>query len=240
MKIQWNADGEELSRRIQPIEKLLSWMKEHAQDEWEIINPLYQEKLQERVLASAPRNFLTDWLTPEQRADIRYETFFEALEHLALDSTTLQVLYQSTYETAQESLLSEQATIQSELPPPEPSQTPTHTWDFIHEIPIPSDADKASAGVRVSESAPPVLSPQTLQRPQFSFEDERFPNIESFEITLREHFSVEQFSHERFQGAIKTLSQYGPEEGLRRLKKTDAALAEQIEKYFNPRESYEK
>ena len=42
-----------------------------------------------------------------------------------------------------------------------------------------------------------------------------------------------QFSSERFERAMDTLEQYGPEEGLRRLKENDPEVAKQVEQHRN-------
>ena len=49
----------------------------------------------------------------------------------------------------------------------------------------------------------------------------------NLENTLRE-----QFSSERFNRAIETLNQHGPEEGLRRLKDSDPEIAKQLERFI--------
>lgn len=51
-------------------------------------------------------------------------------------------------------------------------------------------------------------------------EEPELPSEENFETALREHFSPE-----RFRRAIQTLNQYGPKEGIRRLKKSDPEVA---------------
>ena len=55
-----------------------------------------------------------------------------------------------------------------------------------------------------------------------------FPTAESIETTFREQFDPEHFSSERLTRAIETFNRYGPEEGLRRLRKTDPEFAEQM------------
>ena len=54
------------------------------------------------------------------------------------------------------------------------------------------------------------------------------PTEAEFEATLRE-----RFSSERFDRAMDTLDRYGEEEGLRRLKKEDPEVAEQVERQRN-------
>ena len=50
------------------------------------------------------------------------------------------------------------------------------------------------------------------------------------EVSLREHFSPQ-----RFNNAILTLDQYGPEEGLRRIKRSDPEVAKHIERLIQPK-----
>ena len=50
------------------------------------------------------------------------------------------------------------------------------------------------------------------------------------EVSLREHFSPQ-----RFNNAILTLDQYGPEEGLRRIKSSDPEVAKHIERLIQPK-----
>ena len=51
------------------------------------------------------------------------------------------------------------------------------------------------------------------------------------EVWLREHFSPE-----RFNKVISTLDQYGPEEGLRRIKESDPEAAKHIERLIQPKQ----
>lgn len=58
------------------------------------------------------------------------------------------------------------------------------------------------------------------------------PNLSTnadFEKTLRERFSPE-----RFTTAMQTLTQYGPKEGIQRLKESDPEVAIQIERFLQP------
>ena len=58
------------------------------------------------------------------------------------------------------------------------------------------------------------------------FPDEReLPTESSIENVVRE-----QFSPQRFNAAVQTLSQYGPQEGLRRLKASDPEIAIYVER----------
>ncbi len=53
----------------------------------------------------------------------------------------------------------------------------------------------------------------------------QIPTVEKLESKISE-----QFNPERFSKAMETLNRYGPEEGIRRLKETDPAVAEQVER----------
>lgn len=54
------------------------------------------------------------------------------------------------------------------------------------------------------------------------------------EVSLREHFSPQ-----RFNKAISTLDQYGPEEGLRRIKESDPEVGKHIERLIHPQQAGE-
>lgn len=53
------------------------------------------------------------------------------------------------------------------------------------------------------------------------------PTIEHIEATLTEQFNPERLK--RLSRAMETLHQYGPEEGLRRIKESDPEIAKQVE-----------
>lgn len=57
----------------------------------------------------------------------------------------------------------------------------------------------------------------------------KMPNNGDFEKTLRERFSPH-----RFNAAMQALTQYGPQEGLRRLKESDPDIATHIERLIRP------
>ena len=63
-----------------------------------------------------------------------------------------------------------------------------------------------------------TLTPTSPESPEL-------PNRKSLETALRT-----QFSPDRFNRAMKTLNQYGPQEGLRRLKESDPEVAKQVER----------
>ena len=212
--VQWNTERHEVLRRTEPIRLLLGWMEENAPAEWDVVNQRYEEAL-------APVNpphgsVIENWRTIPQRVEDHYDSLFQGLELLSDDSLTLQEFFSSSYEEAQESLLSEQAAIQAEPPPAEPIPTPMHTWDSPHETP-PAETEVS-------------LDPESFQPPNLedienlSGIEIEVPTAESLETRLRE-----QLSPERFTRAMSLLNHYGPQEGLQRLKETDPALASQIE-----------
>ena len=223
--VQWNTERHEVLRRTEPIRLLLGWMAENAPAEWDVVNQRYEEAL-------APVNpphgsVIENWRTIPQRVEDHYDSLFQGLELLPDDALTLQEFFGSSYEDAQESLLSEQAAIQAE-PPAEPVPTPRHTWDMAHETPVPAETEVS-------------LDPETFQPPNLedienlSGIEIEVPTAESLETSLRE-----QLSPERFTRAMSLLNHYGPQEGLQRLKETDPALASQIETQLQNRQTGKK
>ena len=225
--VQWNTERHEVLRRTEPIRLLLGWMEENAPAEWDVVNQRYEEVL-------APVNpphgsVIENWRTIPQRVDDHYDSLFQGLELLPEDSLTLQEFFGSSYEDAQASLLSEQAAIQAEPPPPEePRQPPMHTWESPHDTPVPAETEVS-------------LDPEIFQPPNLEDIDNlsgieiELPTAESLETSLRE-----QLSPERFTRAMSLLNHYGPQEGLQRLKETDPALASQIETHLQNRQTGKK
>lgn len=131
LKIKWNEEIPQMKHLTQPIQDFRTWMKENVPSESRVVEKHYLETLKEREME--PIDLTEKWLTPQDRADIRYKTFFEVLATLPEDSLTLRVLFESNITDAQETLLAKQAVRQAEpLPPPEPQQTSLHTWDLGH------------------------------------------------------------------------------------------------------------
>ena len=223
--VQWNTERHEVLRRTEPIRLLLGWMAENAPAEWDVVNQRYEEAL-------APVNpphgsVIENWRTIPQRVEDHYDSLFQGLELLPEASLTLQEFFGSSYEDAQESLLSEQAAIQAE-PPAEPVPTPRHTWDMAHDTPVPTETE-------VSLN-PEIFQPPNLENiKNLSGIEIEVPTAESLETSLRE-----QLSPERFTRAMSLLNRYGPEEGLQRLKETDPALASQIETHLQNRQTGKK
>ena len=80
------------------------------------------------------------------------------------------------------------------------------------------------------EATPSVVEPDQVVT-QVSSELLALLADEEFETSLRE-----RFSSERFERALDTLEQYGPEEGLRRLKAEAPEIAEQVERQRNKKQ----
>ena len=157
LKIKWNEEIPQMKHLTQPIQDFRMWMKENAPAESGIVEKHYLETLKKREME--PINLTEKWLTPQARADIRYKTFFEALATLPEDSLTLRVLFESDITDAQETLLAEQAVLQTEpLPPPEPQQTSLHTWDLGHST------AEGSASVSDANTHPTIEGAETLSQ----------------------------------------------------------------------------
>lgn len=60
------------------------------------------------------------------------------------------------------------------------------------------------------------------------------PTTERIEATLIEQFNPEHLK--RLSRAMETLNQYGPEEGLRRIKESDPEIAKQLENILHTNE----
>ena len=78
-----------------------------------------------------------------------------------------------------------------------------------------------------SELTPPSSLPRPRPMPSAS---QLLATDAEVEVSLREHFSPQ-----RFNNAILTLDQYGPEEGIRRIKRSDPEVAKHIERLIQPK-----
>ena len=120
---------------------------------------------------------------------------------------------------------SERPQLETELPQGD-RQTPANTRDSSENIlnvedMISDDATTQQAGIE-------TLTSTVTESPEL-------PNRKSLETALRT-----QFSPDRFNRAMQTLNQHGPEEGLRRLKKSDPEVAKQVERLLpKPQENDE-
>ena len=110
--------------------------------------------------------------------------------------------------------------------PPANGQTPANTRNpsenilNVEDI-LSDDANAQQAGIE-------TLTPTSPESPERS-------TSKSLETALRS-----QFSPDRFNRAMKTLNQYGPQEGLRRLKSSDPEVAKQVERLLpKPQEQKE-
>jgi len=116
---------------------------------------------------------------------------------------------------------SERLEAESEAPPRAP-QTPANTGALLEDVLTIEDIfndDPNTQQARIEPLTPTVPEPPEL------------PSRQRFESTLRD-----QFSPERFTRAMKTLTQYGPQEGLRRLKSSDPEVAKQVERLLPKRQ----
>lgn len=201
-------------------------MEENADAEGQIVVRAYLEKLNERALPKYP--IADNWLTLEERVDIRYQSFFEALELLPENAKTLEVLFDSYLETVESTLLSEKTSIKA-FPSPVKTHTDTHTWDMVHETP---DEEESLWQVR-----PELLSDthenQNVDTVSTIAPDFFTPLREDLETTLETSGAPE-----RFNRAKSLLERFGVKEGLNRLKNDDSELAEILEKHLQSQQNY--
>ena len=121
------------------------------------------------------------------------------------------------------------------------------SWDLSSVMESPSVSSDATTRERSSVSPPAIdaLEPPAISKPEtdaaatpgLGLTDGPkapavLPTVEVLEASLKE-----QFSPERFERAMSTLEQYGPEEGLRRLRESDPEVAIQIERHRNREEA---
>ena len=211
-------------------------MKENAPTEWETVNPHFWQTLSSRNAAPYPLRE-ENWRGVAARVDTQYDTFLESLELLPENSRTLQTLFESSHETAQVILSEDQKQIQALPPRPSESSTETeHTWEMPHEAPVARD-DLSEQIVPTAQK--PLETLTTSVDPLRVFQTGDFAT-EDLTTTLEKAFET-PLSTERKKRALSTLMQYGPEDGLRRLKRDDPEIAEHIEKQLsNPHRSPQK
>lgn len=141
---------------------------------------------------------------------------------------------ENTHQNAASIVAEATTTIDTRIEPTSSQETPTPT-------PNSNDiAAESSAPSTQHEEPPPPQSNAQIPQSIETLEVELTPDIladiptlstnADFEQALRQHFSPQ-----RFQSAVQTLNQYGPIEGLRRLKETDPEVATQIERLFQPK-----
>ena len=76
---------------------------------------------------------------------------------------------------------------------------------------------------------------QSIEKPEVALTNDiladipNLPTNADFEEALREHFSPQ-----RFNSAVQTLNQYGPKEGIRKLKESDPEVATHLEHLLQP------
>lgn len=109
----------------------------------------------------------------------------------------------------------ERLTPQTELPPLD-RQTPENAREFL---------DVASDLERMRSKDPDILPEPFEKLNPTLLESPSLPTNKSLETALRE-----QFSPERFNRAMNTLHQYGPAEGIRKLKESDPEMATHVER----------
>ncbi len=117
------------------------------------------------------------------------------------------------------------------------AQVSAPSWDMSSVMESPSASDS-----EMSVPLPPLdtstdaeieaaTRPQPLDMPQNHRPDMPGEIQSNLEASLKSQFSPEQFDR-----AMSTLEQYGPEEGLRRLRQSDPDFAKQVEQHRNREE----
>lgn len=106
------------------------------------------------------------------------------------------------------------------------------------ELPTPTDITSFSPSEIATEESK-TLSP-VIRDPLEVLGVPDIPTDESLEGQLREQLNPERFSPQRLNTAMQTLNQYGPEEGLRRLKNSDPEVAQVIERHIGQQQSSNK
>ena len=107
------------------------------------------------------------------------------------------------------------------------TQPPTDT--AAKEIPAREELETLPLIDKEIEAEPMKYLGNILELPTLEL-----PTEESIETTIKEHFSPQ-----RFGTAMQTLNQYGPKEGLRRLKESDPEVAAHLESLVQPNKENE-
>lgn len=115
---------------------------------------------------------------------------------------------------------------------------PDEAFSFTRQ-PTTENIDIPSEPEHLSEILPPLEALEPIPENAGALEAELIKDIfadipdlpteADFQKTLRERFSPQ-----RFNTAMQTLNQYGPEEGLRRLKASDPEMATHVERLIQP------
>ncbi len=117
---------------------------------------------------------------------------------------------------------------------------------------VPASTDPAAMSSTIDVTAEPVDSLSSRDEGPLLFEDleQGIQTVETLEKQLTEQLPSagsdlpteadfqkvlrDRFSPQRFNSAMSILTQYGPEEGFRRLKQSDPEVAAQVEPFFQP------
>ena len=138
--------------------------------------------------------------------------------------------------------------LRNPMPPPEDTSAVVSNKS---SLPIRSEADIDSStpldSTEIDEMSSIELPSEILTEGEILTEDDKHIDVESLEALTPEVLKLpseesletvlrQQFSPERFSRAMNTLNQYGPEEGLRRLKDSDPEVATQVEQLLPKRQ----
>ena len=123
--------------------------------------------------------------------------------------------------------------LQDETPqqaPTDPQSVPNN--DFVEQ----AESNAQAAQARFESTQREIEKFTEMSDAEFEAELEKLltqeiperPTVESIEMAFRKQFAPERFSPERLNRAMETLSRHGPEDGLRKLRKNDPEIAEQV------------
>lgn len=143
------------------------------------------------------------------------EWVHSTFEEVRLAERAKYLAFQGNDITAPDVTISERPESEIEAPAAD-GQTPANTGNVSENI-LTLD-DMLSDAANTQQAGVETLTPTSPESPEP-------PTNKNLETALRK-----QFSPERFNNALRTLQQYGPEEGLRRLKDSDPEVAKQVER----------
>ena len=116
------------------------------------------------------------------------------------------------------------------------TETDTLTEPTLTEL-AEEDLDNEPEPLLFSEETPVLEDPQTAEEIEAELLKTLFPDMPELPTEVGIGNALrEQFSLQRLSTAMQTLSQYGPEEGIQRLKESDPEVATHVERLLQQRQ----
>ena len=109
-----------------------------------------------------------------------------------------------------------------------PEEAPLQEVNTVIDVEPPESSEDAFPADAGPQKGPKIITADTLD----TLELPELPTAERIETQLREQLNPERFSPQRLNTAMQTLNQYGPEEGVRRLKASDPEMAKIVERHL--------